>query len=183
MNVMTTLIGGVTVVETTRANDERGSFTRFFCESELTPVLGKRRIVQINHSRTSSVGAVRGMHYQNSPHAEIKMIRCLKGCVWDVAVDLRQDSPTFLHWYAQELTPDNALMMVIPEGCAHGFQVMEAESELLYLHTEPYTPGAEGGVLHDDPAIRIDWPLAVTDLSERDQQHPSITKEFQGLVL
>lgn len=150
---------------------------------DLAPAIGNRRIVQINHSLTCTVGALRGMHFQHAPHAEMKMVRCLKGRVWDAVVDLRYGSPTFLQWVAQELTPENALMMVIPEGCAHGFQILEENSELLYLHTAPYTPEAEGGVRYDDPAIEIDWPMPAVDLSERDMHHPLIKHPFQGIKL
>lgn len=181
MDVRSTPIDDLFVVGTTPFQDRRGAFSRLYCEQELVSVIGDRRIVQINHSRTSTVGAVRGMHYQRPPHAEMKMVRCLKGQVWDVAVDLRQGSPTFLQWYALELTPENALMIVIPEGCAHGFQVIEPDSELLYLHTAAYAPGTEGGVCHDDPAIGINWPLPVSDLSDRDCRHPLLTSEFLGL--
>lgn len=144
VKVLDTPIPDLMVVETTPHVDARGAFARLYCEQELAELIGARRIVQINHSRTAAVGAIRGMHFQHPPHAEMKLVRCLKGCVWDVAVDLRRNSPTFLRWHAEELTPANARMMVIPEGFAHGFQVMEAESELLYLHTALYTPGAEG---------------------------------------
>lgn len=171
------------VVETTPHSDARGAFARMYCDRELVELLGARRIVQINHSRTATVGAVRGLHFQYPPHAEMKFVRCLKGKVWDVSVDLRQRSPTFLHWHAEELTPTNTRMMVIPEGFAHGFQVLEAESELLYLHTAFYTPEAEGGLRHDDPRVDIVWPIAVADLSTRDASHPMIDKNFQGINL
>jgi dTDP-4-dehydrorhamnose 3,5-epimerase len=183
MNICQTSIAGLAVVETSPYRDARGAFARLFCTDELVGLVGDRQIVQINHSRTASEGAVRGMHFQYAPHAEMKMVRCLRGRVWDVAVDLRAGSPTFLQWYACELTPDNARMLVVPEGCAHGFQVLEPESELLYLHTAAYAPDAEGGVRFDDPALGIEWPLPVGELSERDRQHPLITKEFQGLNL
>jgi dTDP-4-dehydrorhamnose 3,5-epimerase len=176
-----TAIAGVMVAETKAIQDNRGAFARLFCDQELADAIGARGIVQINHSRTAAVGAVRGFHYQLPPHAEMKMVRCLKGRVWDVAVDLRKDSPTFLQWVAQELSPENALMLVIPEGCAHGFQVLELDSELLYLHTASYTQSAEGGVRFDDPALKVQWPLAVTDLSQRDKQHPLIDHNFQGI--
>ncbi len=114
------------------------------------------------------------------PHAEMKLVRCLRGRVWDVAVDLRAESPTFLHWHAEELSPDNHRMVVIPEGCAHGFQVLTPDSELLYLHTAFYAPDAEGGVRHDDPALGIRWPLPVTDLSPRDRSHPLIDAGDRG---
>lgn len=156
---------------------------RLYCEHELAEIIGKRHIVQINHSRTASVGAVRGMHYQNPPHMEMKMVRCLKGRVWDVAVDLRAGSPTLLQWHAEELTPGNARMLVIPEGCAHGFQVLEPGSELLYLHTEFYSPKVEGGVPFNDPRLAIAWPLPVTDISQRDRNHANITSDFHGIAI
>ena len=129
MHIQQTVIEGVMVVETTPFVDQRGAFLRLFCERELSAILGERRIVQINYSRTEAVGTIRGLHYQRPPHAEMKLVRCLRGRVWDVALDLRQGSPTFLHWHAEELTPDNAQMLVIPEGCAHGFQALEAGME------------------------------------------------------
>lgn len=171
------------VVETNKISDHRGAFARLFCEQELAEILGDRNIVQINHSRTTQAGAVRGMHYQHAPQAEMKMVRCIKGRVWDVAVDLRKDSASFLRWHAVELSEENALMMVIPEGCAHGFQVLEPESELLYLHTASYAPACEGGVRFDDPQLKIAWPLDVTDLSERDKSHPLMNENFCGVKL
>jgi dTDP-4-dehydrorhamnose 3,5-epimerase len=129
------------------------------------------------------MGAVRGLHFQHAPHAEMKLVRCVKGRVWDVALDLRKGSPTFLQWHAQELTPNNSLMLIIPEGCAHGFQVLDPDSELLYLHTASYMPTTEGGIRFDDPAVKIAWPLPVADLSERDKQHPYINEHFFGITL
>ena len=171
------------VVDTTPHIDNRGAFARLYCEHELASLIGPRRIVQINHSRTAKIGAVRGLHYQHLPHAEMKLVRCLKGRVWDVAVDLRHKSPTFMRWHAEELTPTNTRMMVIPEGFAHGFQVLESESELLYLHTAFYTPSAEGGLRHDDPRLAIHWPLAISDLSPRDTAHPFINSDYSGIAL
>ena len=156
---------------------------RLYCEKELSSVIGDRRIVQINFSQTNAVGAVRGMHFQRSPFAEMKLIRCIKGCVWDVAVDLRTGSPTFLQWQAVKLSAENAQMIVIPEGCAHGFQVLDPESELLYLHTAFYAPTAEAGVQPIDPRLNISWPMPITDLSVRDRSHPPLTNDFTGLIL
>lgn len=181
MKINPTAISGVMVVETESHADTRGSFARLYCERELASIIGHRHIVQINHSRTVSVGAIRGMHYQRPPHAEMKLVRCLKGRIWDVAVDLRSGSPTCLSWHAEELAPGNTRMLVIPEGCAHGFQVLEPESELLYLHTAFYAPEAEGGIGHDDPRLAITWPLPVTDISPRDANHPLIGADFHGL--
>lgn len=183
MDTRPTSIPGVIVATAAPHADHRGSFQRLFCQQDLAAVLGQRHIAQINHSRTTQRGAVRGLHFQYPPHAEMKMVRCLRGRVWDVAVDLRAGSPTFLQWHAQELTPGNASMLVIPEGCAHGFQALDADSELLYLHTSSYTPSAEGGLRHDDPRLAIDWPLPVADLSERDRNHPLLTAEFAGIAL
>lgn len=183
MKILSTALAGVSVVETQTFRDHRGAFARLFCEQGLASILGARHVVQINHSRTSSVGAVRGMHFQHAPHAEMKLVRCLKGRVWDVAVDLRAGSPTFLHWHAEELSAENARMLVIPEGCAHGFQALEPDSELFYLHTAPYTPEVEGGLACDDPRLAIKWPLPIADLSTRDRQHPHLSTDFPGLHL
>ena len=183
MIIRTTGVEGAVVAEAQPYTDHRGAFSRLFCERTLAEVVGERHVVQINHSRTSAVGAVRGMHFQHAPHAEMKMVRCLKGRVWDVVVDLRAGSPTFLQWHAEELSPDTARMLVIPEGCAHGFQVLEAESELLYLHTAFYEPAAEGALRFDEPRLGITWPLPITDLSERDKTHALLSNDFAGLTI
>jgi dTDP-4-dehydrorhamnose 3,5-epimerase len=183
MKIMGTKIDGVVAVENNPFEDDRGTFTRLFCAGELANHIGSRHIAQINRSRTSAVGAVRGLHYQRSPHAEMKLVLCLKGRVWDVAVDLRAGSRTFLHWHAEELSPGNSRMLIIPEGCAHGFQVLDADSELLYLHTASYNPASEGGVQPSDPLLRISWPLRIVDPSERDRTHPLLSRDFAGLTL
>ncbi len=183
MNLVETSISGAWIIESKSFQDNRGAFSRLYCSRELQVILKSRTIAQINHSITRNVGAVRGLHYQNSPHAELKIVRCLKGRVFDVAVDLRQGSPTFLKWNAVELTPESNLAYVIPEGCAHGFQVLEENSQLLYLHTEFYTPEVEGAVRFDDPQIAVAWPLSPTDLSARDQNHPLLNENFKGIVL
>jgi len=181
MKVIQTAISDVFVVDTDVFIDSRGGFGRFFCAEDLRLLLGERRIVQINHSFTVNAGAIRGMHFQRPPHAERKFVRCLKGKVWDVAVDLRPNSPTYLRWHAEELSAENRRMMVIPEGCAHGFQAQVECSELLYLHTDYYSPDDEGGVRYDDPALKIQWPLPATDISSRDMSHPLIGKDFLGI--
>ena len=183
MNIDATPLAGLAVASGGARADQRGSFARLFCERELAALIGTRRIVQSNLSKTTSVGAVRGLHFQHPPHAEMKLVRCLRGRVLDVAVDLRAGSPTFLHWFAQELSPGNGRMMIIPEGFAHGFQVLEPDSEMLYLHTAFYDAPSEGGLRHDDPRLAIDWPLPAADLSERDQRHPLIPSDFAGISL
>jgi len=183
MKIIETQIIGVYIVGTIPYRDHRGAFSRLFCEDELAPILDGRHIVQINHSRTLRVGAVRGMHFQKAPHAEMKLVRCIVGRVWDVAVDLRHGSSTFLQWYAHELDADAMNMMIIPEGCAHGFQVLESSSELIYLHTASYEKLAEGGIRFDDPAIGIGWPLPCADVSPRDQSHALLNEKFKGLMV
>lgn len=169
------------MIEFTPYTDSRGSFARLFCDDELRLVLNGRRIAQINHSLTRAKGAIRGMHYQKPPHAEMKMVQCIRGRVFDVVLDLRNGSDTFLKWISHELSPTTPSMLIIPEGCAHGFQTLEEEAEMLYFHTAIYVPESEGGVRYDDPLVAIDWPLPVSDLSERDRMHPLLTSDFTGL--
>ncbi|KUH80903.1 MULTISPECIES: dTDP-4-dehydrorhamnose 3,5-epimerase [unclassified Mycobacterium] len=183
MKILDTPLAGLKIVQSLCHRDNRGTFVRLFCAEELQPLLGDRQIAQINHSTTSHAGAVRGLHFQRPPHAEMKMIRCLRGRVWDVAVDLRAGSPTFLHWHAEELAQDDAKMLVIPEGFAHGFQALEPASELLYLHTAFYHPPSEGGLRHDDPRLAITWPLPPQDLSPRDRAHPMLSADFTAIAL
>lgn len=181
MNVIPAPIAGAFIVTGQPHRDPRGSFMRLFCEMELASALAGRHIVQINHSQTRARGAIRGLHYQRPPHGEMKLVRCLRGRVWDVMVDLRAGSTTFLRWHAEELNPAEARMLVIPEGCAHGFQALDADSELLYLHTAPYVPDAEGGLRFNDPRLAISWPLPPSEISTRDQQHALVGDHFQGL--
>ena len=181
MKLTPTSLEGMYVAESTAISDHRGAFARLYCERELAPALGSRRIVQVNHSRTGAVGVVRGMHLQNSPHAEMKFVRCLRGRVWDVAVDLRAGSRTLLQWHAEELTGENGRMMIIPEGCAHGFQVLAPESEMLYLHTAFYEPGSQLGFSCLDEKLKLRWPLPITDLSKQDSAHPFIAHDFGGI--
>jgi dTDP-4-dehydrorhamnose 3,5-epimerase len=183
VNLQPTAVGGVFVATGAPVVDARGEFARWFCELDLSAAIGDRHIVQINHSRTACAGTVRGMHFQRPPHAEMKLVRCLRGRAWDVALDLRAASPTLLRWHAEELSPGNGRMLVIPEGCAHGFQALEPETELLYLHTAAYQPSAEGGVNAVDALIAIAWPLPVANLSERDARHPALEAGFAGIRL
>lgn len=181
MKIIDTKISGVHVIETDIRGDDRGSFARAFCARDLEPVLQGRTIAQINHSRSVSAGTLRGMHFQKTPFAEMKMVRCLRGRVWDVALDLRKESPTFMQWHAEELTPETMKMVVIPERCAHGFQTLESDSEMLYLHTEFYEPSSEGGVNYADPHPAVTWPLPPTVISPRDAAYPLLTDDFAGI--
>ena len=176
-----TKIKGLYIAELEPISDGRGFFARAYCNKELEKICLKKPIKQINQTSTSTAGVIRGMHYQNTPYAEIKMVRCIAGEVFDVAVDLRKDSETFLKWHGEYLNSKNFKMMVIPEGFAHGFQVIKPNSELLYFHTESYAQKSESGVLFNDEKIGIEWPLQVTDISDRDLKHKLITREFKGL--
>lgn len=181
MKVRDTSIRGVRLVATDRHEDARGSFYRAYCCRELCDVLEGRTIRQINVSRTTTTGSIRGLHFQYPPRAEMKFIRCLAGAVWDVAVDLRRGSDTFLRWEAFRLEAGEANMLVIPEGCAHGFQTLAADSQLLYLHTEDYAPACEGGLRYDDPRLGIAWPLPVGTVSERDRGY-ALSDAFEGIA-
>lgn len=183
MKLLETPLPGVYEAAATIVRDQRGHFARLFCTEELAAAHADRPIIQINHSLTRTVGAVRGLHYQRPPQAEAKWVRCLKGRIWDVAVDLRHGSPTFLRWQAIELSALKMNAIFIPEGCAHGFQVLEPDSELLYLHTASYAPEHEGAVRWNDPRLSITWPLPVVDMSERDRYHPLLDEIFNGIVL
>ena len=139
--------------------------------------------MQINHTLTGRRGTVRGMHYQRPPHAETKFISCLRGEVFDVAVDLRHDSPTFLRWHAEVLSAENHRTLVVPEGFAHGFQTLTEDCELLYLHTAAFAPDSEGALNANDPRLAIAWPQPVSDMSARDAGHPILGDEFLGIKL
>lgn len=154
--------------------DHRGAFMNLFRvnENAFMQSWGNQDIAQVNLSRTKSPGMIRGLHLQGEPHSEAKLVRCLKGCVWDVVVDLRKDSVTYGDWHALELSPKEGNAIHIPQGCAHGFQVLEPESELLYLHSGKWVPECEKGVRWDDPTLAIEWPLPVKGLSDRDRNLP-----------
>lgn len=176
-----TSLPGSYVIDLTPRNDHRGWFARTYCKKEFEQIGNTREFVQMNQSYTREKGALRGLHFQRTPHREIKVVRCLAGAVYDVIVDLRKDSPTFLQWFGVELSAQNKKTLYVPEGFAHGFQTLEENSELLYLVSEFYTPESEGGLRYNDRALKIQWPLPVGDLSEKDAAHPFLTDNFQGL--
>jgi dTDP-4-dehydrorhamnose 3,5-epimerase len=182
MNITNTAVNGLFVAESTILSDERGFFSRLYCADELRLIIGDKMITQINMSQTTNVGSVRGMHFQLKPNCEMKLIRCLKGKVWDVAIDIRENSPTFLKWYGVELSDDNGKMVIIPEGFAHGFQVIEPDSQLLYLHTAAYVKESESSLNPLDPLIDIKWPLKISQLSAKDSSSQYITKKFKGIT-
>ncbi len=158
--------------------DSRGAFLNAFRAQEEAFISSwaDRGIAQVNLSCTEAVGTIRGLHFQAQPHSEAKLVRCIKGRVWDVAVDLRGESSTYGQWHAVELTPEHANALLIPEGCAHGFQVLDPGSELLYLHSGPWVPGVDKGLRWNDPQLAISWPLPPTELSERDRCLPLLSE-------
>jgi dTDP-4-dehydrorhamnose 3,5-epimerase len=178
-----TPLAGLTLVQRKVIEDQRGFLSRFFCVDEFREAGQDKLIAQINHTLTRSKGAVRGLHFQHPPHAESKLVSCLHGEIFDVAVDLRRGSPTYLHWHGAVLSAQNRQSLLIPEGFAHGFQTLSEDCELIYLHTATYHPEAEGALNAADPKLGINWPLAMTELSERDRSHPLIEENFPGIVL
>lgn len=178
-----TAIVGLTVLTRSRFGDERGYLSRLFCGEDL-PALGwPGAVMQINETVTRLAGTVRGMHFQQAPFAECKLVTCVQGHILDIAVDLRRGSPTFLKHVAVELSEDNARSLLIPPGFAHGFQALSDNVRMIYAHSAPFRPDAEGGLHPEDPALEINWPLPVQNLSARDEKHPLIAKDFEGLSL
>ena len=176
-----TPLAGSFVIGLQPFSDSRGWFARTYCKNEFEQIGHHGEWVQLNHSFTALIGTVRGMHFQLAPYREIKMVRCIAGAIHDVIVDIRKGSPTFLQWFAEELSAENKKMLYIPEGFAHGFQALTDNCELIYHHTAFYTPAAEAGIRYNDPTIDIQWPLAVTEISERDAQHPLLDAHFKGV--
>ena len=161
-------IAGAFVITPAPHRDSRGWFVRTFDQNAFIANGLCENWVQMNHSMTVKTGSIRGMHIQNAPAAEVKLVRCVAGRVFDVLADLRPDSPTRWQWFGTELSAQNGQMLYIPEGCAHGFQTLEPNCELVYCHSTAYAPEHEAGIRYDDPNINITWPLPVADISERD---------------
>lgn len=183
MNVIRTPLEGLFEIATSSQEDTRGKFSRLFCEDVFSAVRPGLHFTQINLSETKIKGSIRGMHFQTPPAAEAKLIRCLRGRVFDVAVDVRTASPTFLQWHAVELDDKNNRMVFIPEGFAHGFQTLSDDVQLLYMHTADWSKPHENGLRHDDPRLAITWPLPVAMISEKDSCHKLITPDFSGVHL
>lgn len=182
-DILATPLEGLVVLQRKPIGDYRGYLERLFCIEELHMLLPNKNIMQINHTLTAKRGTVRGLHFQHPPHAEVKFVSCLRGEVFDVALDLRQGSSTFLRWHAEVLSADNHKTLGIPEGFAHGFQTLTDDCEMLYLHTATYQPAAEGGLHAQDPMLNIRWPEAILELSSRDASHPLLTHDFRGVAV
>ena len=169
MKFIQTPLPGAYLIELEKRGDDRGFFARFFCQKEYAQQGLKQNIAQINNSLSAQKGTLRGLHYQLPPHAEVKVVRCIRGALYDAILDLRRDSPAFGQWYAAELTAENRRMLYVPEGCAHGFMTLAENTEALYLVTAFYAPERERCVRWDDPKFGVRWPLAPVVISEKDR--------------
>jgi len=183
LDILDTPLAGLKVVQRRPRGDARGFLARLFDGAGLRACGWNQPIEQVNHTYTAQAGTIRGLHYQLPPHAEMKLVSCIRGEVWDVAVDLRRGSPTFLHWHAERLSADNGRALLIPQGYAHGFQTLSDDVEMLYCHSAAYAPLAEAGVHFQDARVGIAWPLPPTLVSERDANHPRLEAAFPGVAL
>ena len=181
MKLQETKLNGSYLIKRENYKDKRGSFDRIFCQTNLKNILKTKNICQINRTLTKKEGTVRGLHFQHSPHAEVKIVSCLKGKVWDVAVDIRKGSPTFLKYHSVVLSEENLESFFIPEGFAHGFQTLTNDCEMLYFHTADYNVESEGTINALDHRLKIKWPKIITDQSERDNNHPMLKENFLGI--
>ncbi len=176
-------LAGLKMIERQILGDARGFLSRLFCAEELAATGWIEPVAQINHTFTAMAGTVRGLHYQHPPHAEMKLVSCLHGEVWDVAVDLRAGSPTFLHWHAETLSAGNHRALLIPKGFAHGFQTLTDDVEMLYCHSHNFVAQADAGLNPRDGRLAITWPLPMLNLSPRDSGHAMLDANFKGVHL
>ncbi len=181
MKFLKTDIFGAYIIDLNPHEDRRGKFMRTFCHKQFKAQGLCSDFVQSNFSMTKRKGTVRGLHLQTHPYSEIKLIHCVRGAICDVIVDMRRNSPSFMKHLMVELTEDNFKMLYVPEGLAHGFQTLSDGVGINYQHSTYYQPAAELGVPYNDPLIGIEWPLEVTEISEKDQSHPPLGREFSGL--
>jgi dTDP-4-dehydrorhamnose 3,5-epimerase len=164
------------LIELEPARDSRGFFARTFCVEEFAAHGLEHNFPQHSISFSAHKGTLRGMHFQHSPHGEVKLVRCTKGAIWDVIIDIRPDSPTYCRWHGFELSSGNGHQLYIPKGFAHGFQTLSDDTEVTYLISSPYKPELARGIRYSDPAFGISWPLSVTDISEKDLHWPDFYK-------
>jgi dTDP-4-dehydrorhamnose 3,5-epimerase len=182
-DVIDTPIPGLKIIQRESFHDDRGFLTRLYCDDNFKLIGIDKPIRQINQTNTKKKGTLRGMHFQRPPFAEIKLVSCIRGKIFDVAVDLRKNSPTFLKWHGEVLSQTNQRSFLIPEGFAHGFQALTDNCELIYLHTAPYSREFEDALNLMDKKLDITWPLKIFNLSKRDQSHPIIKNDFEGIIL
>ncbi|MFI4860382.1 MAG: dTDP-4-dehydrorhamnose 3,5-epimerase [Phycisphaerales bacterium JB063] len=169
MRFTETHLPGAYLIEPERRVDERGHFARVWCEREFAEHGLSTQLVQVNIGFSARQATLRGMHFQTAPHAEVKLVRCTRGAVYDVMVDLRPDSPTHCQWFAAELTPDNGKMLYIPEGFGHGYITLADDTEISYQTSHTYQADAATGVAYDDPVFGIDWPMKPAVMSDADR--------------
>jgi dTDP-4-dehydrorhamnose 3,5-epimerase len=181
MKFTATPLNGSFIVDLDLFSDDRGWFARTYCKKEFEQIGHSKEWVQLNHSFTNHKSSLRGMHFQFPPYTEIKMVRCIAGAIFDVIIDIRQGSPTFMKWFGTELSAVNKKMLYIPEGFAHGFQTLTGNCELIYHHTSFYIPGSEGGIRYDDAKIGIEWKGPIAEISARDKEHPYLDDTFTGI--
>jgi dTDP-4-dehydrorhamnose 3,5-epimerase len=179
---LSTPLAGLFEIQRKQLTDERGFLSRLFCSNEFNEIGHKSPFVQVNQTSTRKKGTVRGMHFQFLPYAESKLITCIKGEVFDVAVDIREDSKTFLQCHSVVLSESNLKGLYVPEGFAHGFQTLTDDCQLIYLHSNFYNSSFEGALNPFDSRLGIKWPLEVTKISERDASHPMIDTKFKGIL-
>ena len=177
-----TPLAGLKRVRRVPLGDSRGFLVRLFCADELRDAGWSAPVAQVNQTRTRERGSVRGLHFQHPPHAEKKLVHCLRGEVFDVAVDLRRGSPTFLRWHGERLSGDNGVALLIPEGFAHGLQTLADDVDMLYCHSAAYVASAEGGLHPREPRVGVDWPLPIGALSPRDDGHAFLAADFAGIA-
>jgi dTDP-4-dehydrorhamnose 3,5-epimerase len=175
-----TPLKGSYIIDLEPFTDDRGWFARTFCKNEFIRVGHNEEWVQLNHSLTKQTGTIRGMHFQMHPFSEIKLVRCIAGAVYDVIIDIRKGSSTFLNYFGAELSSANKKMIYIPKGFAHGFQTLSDDSELIYHHSQFYTPAAQRGIKYNDRLINISWPLAPVDISVKDTEQEELDANFKG---
>lgn len=173
-----TKLKGAFILELKKIEDERGFFARSWCQKEMEEHGLTAQVVQTNVSFNPKKGTLRGMHYQVAPHEESKLVRCTRGSIFDVIIDLRPGSETYKQWQGVKLTSDNYRMLFVPEGFAHGYMTLEDNTEVTYQVSQFYTPGAEQGIRWNDPAFNVDWPLTPSILSEKDKAHPDFKDEM-----
>jgi dTDP-4-dehydrorhamnose 3,5-epimerase len=176
-------LAGAFTIEVEPFQDNRGFFTRTFCEREFAQYDLVQHFVQANHSGSHGKGVIRGMHFQHPPFSEVKLVKCVQGAIFDVIVDARAGSPTFLQWAGAELTAENKRMMYVPAGFAHGIQTLTDYSEIVYMVSNFYNKESEGGIRYNDEKVKIEWPLPVSLVSEKDQQIPLVDAHFKGVIL
>jgi dTDP-4-dehydrorhamnose 3,5-epimerase len=176
-----TPIAGLSIIRRQRRTDDRGFLERLFEEVPFSTLLDEKPVVQMNHTYTKKSGTIRGMHCQLPPHAEWKVVTCIRGSVFDVVVDLRSKSKTFGKWWGYELTDTNGDSLAIPEGCAHGLQTLQNDVDLVYMHTEKYAPSAEGAINPFNSELAIRWPREISEISDRDQSEARTLDWFKGV--